>query len=287
MKFTMYHNFSDYVRDKGIEEAAEIALRLGFSSVEMLTGLVPEFENAISSVEEAKQVRLVLDKYQLPMSCYSVYVDLWDNPENERKMMEQVEIAAALGSPYLHHTLLPCDKDEAAFSNYDEAVCEIVEVAARIADYADTFGLTCIYEDQGYYVNGVKGFGKFWDRMKKRCKNVGICGDLGNILFVDETPQAFLEAYINDICHVHIKDYLWKDTANCPGKYWAETKDGNWVRDTMIGSGVVDFEACMDILKKAGYQGCFGLENCHPEPYEEGVFQAIEYISAVAKGAFE
>ena len=187
MKFTMYHNFADYVRDKGIEEAAEIALQLGFSSVEMFAAIVPGFENAISSVEEAKHMRTVLEKYHLPMSCYSVYVDLWRNPDNERELMKQAEIAAELGSPYFHHTLLPCDKDEAGFSNYDEAVCEIVEVAARIADYADTLGVTCIYEDQGYYVNGVEGFGKFWNRIKKRCKNVGICGDLGNILFGDET----------------------------------------------------------------------------------------------------
>lgn len=287
MKFTMYHNFSDYVRDKGIEEASEIALRLGFSSVEMLASLEPGFENPVSSIEEAKQIRTVLDKYHLPMSCYSVYVDLWRSPEKEKALMKQVEIAAALGSPYFHHTLLPCDKNNAGFSSYEEAVDEIVEVAARIADYADTFGITCIYEDQGYYVNGVEGFGKFWNRIKKRCENVGICGDLGNILFVNETPQAFLEAYIEDICHVHIKDYLWKNTANCPGKYWSETKDGSWVRDTMVGSGVVDFEACMDVLKKGGYQGRFALENFHPEPYEEGVFQAIQYINAVAKGAFE
>lgn len=44
------------------------------------------------------------------------------------------------------------------------------------------------------------------------------------------------------------------------------------------GHGVIDVEACMKILKDAGYNGAFALEISHPEPYEKGVEQAMEYL---------
>lgn len=279
MKFTMYHNFSTYVIEHGIEKAAEIAKSLGFSGVEIFSDDVTDAENAIKNVEEAIHAKRVLEEYGLVVNCYSVYAGIYRNPSGVESLMKQLDIAAALGSPYFHHTLLPWLELWDGAPEYKGAVQEVVEVAAQIADYADTLGVTCIYEDQGYYVNGVEGFRGFWNQMKKRCNNIGICGDLGNILFVNETPEVFLKEYVHDVCHVHVKDYIKKRAKESPGRYWLGAKDDCWLRDTMIGSGVVDFETCMNILKDAGYDGYFALENCHPEPYEEGVYQAMEYLN--------
>lgn len=278
MKFTMYHNFSANVLQHGIEKAAEIAKSLGFSGVEIFSDDVSGAENAIKNVEEAAYAKKVLEEYGLTVNCYSVYAGIYKNPAGVESLMKQLDIAAALGSPYFHHTLLPWLALWEGAPEYEEAVQEVVEAATQIANYADTLGITCIYEDQGYYVNGVEGFRGFWEQMKKRCKNIGICGDLGNILFVNETPEAFLKEYVQDVCHVHVKDYIWKRAKECPGRYWLGAKDDSWLRDTMVGSGVVDFETCMNILKDAGYDGYFALENSHPEPYEEGVYQAMEYL---------
>ena len=271
----MYSKFSERVLQYGIENTAEYAAQLRFSSVEYFVDAFCEESNPILSVEKAKEVKEVLDRFNLPVVCCSVYADLWNNPEGEKFLMKQVEIAATLGSPYFHHTLLSWIELPEDAPDYEEGIKDAVEAAVRIAKYADTFGITCIYEDQGYYVNGVEGFKGFWNEMKKRCRNVGICGDMGNILFVNEKPQDFLKAYIKDICHIHVKDYLWKKGTEKPGRYWLKTKDGSWLCDTIIGDGVVDVDSCMDILKNAGYEGYFALENSHPEPYEEGVKQAM------------
>lgn len=278
MKFTMYTGFSKKVLEYGIEYAAEYALQMGFSSVEFLANSCREDNNAIIDVTTARHAKEVLDQYNLSVACYSVFSDLWKNSGEEKVLMKQVEIATALGSPYFHHTLIPWLTVPKSAPSYWEAIEKVVDSAARIADYGNTFGITCIYEDQGCYVNGVSGFQGFWNQMQMRCKNIGICGDLGNILFVNELPQDFLRTYIKDICHVHVKDYLWKKAEVSPGSYWVEAKDNSWLRDTMVGNGVIDFGTCMNILKNAGYQGYFSLENTHPEPYEEGVQQAMEYL---------
>lgn len=280
MKFTMYTGFSENVAEKGIEGAAEYAAGLGFSSVEFFvnanSGVLTS--KILPDVGAAEHARKVLEQAGLSAACHSVFVDLYKQEENEKNLLQQAEIAGALGAPFLHHTLLPFYRTGENKPGYEEAIEKVVEVAGRVADYAATLGLTCIYEDQGGYVNGVEGFGGFWKKMKQRCKNVGICADLGNILYVGETPKPFLEAFAEDVCHVHVKDLLQKTTEVSPGRYWMRTMNGWWLRNTMVGSGVVDFEACLKILKKADYQGSFALENNHPEPYEDGVYQAMEYL---------
>ncbi len=268
------------VAEKGIEGAAEYAAGLGFSSVELCMSGYSESSRrrVLPDVEAAKYARNVLEQAGLSAACHSVFVELYKNEEGEKILMEQAEIAAALGSPFLHHTMLPWLTLPENAPDYEEAIEVVVEVAGRVADYAATLGVKCIYEDQGFYVNGIEGFGGFWKKMKQRSKNVGICVDLGNVLYVRETPQAFLEAFAEDVCHVHVKDLLQKTTEVSPGRYWMRTMNGWWLRNTMVGSGVIDFEACLKILKKADYQGGFALENNHPEPYEEGVYQAMEYL---------
>ena len=61
-------------------------------------------------------------------------------------------------------------------SDPSKAIDAAVAAAERIANHAEKFGITCIYEDQGYYVNGVEGVGVFYREIKKHCKNVGVWG---------------------------------------------------------------------------------------------------------------
>lgn len=273
MNFTMYTGFSEKIRECGIEQAADYAKGLGYTSVELYEEILPSWSYAIPDVASARKVKAVLDEKGLSVACYSVYADIWQKEETVQTLIELVDIAYELGSPFFHHTLLP-----SVVPSYEEGIQVAVDAAARIADYAATLGIICIYEDQGQYVNGVEGFQGFWSELKKRCTNVGICGDLGNILYVNEMPEPFLKAFIEDIRHVHVKDYLWKTGPISPGKYWNRGKADSWLRETMVGSGVVDFEACMKILKEAGYEGAFALELNHPEPYEAGVQQAMAYL---------
>ena len=278
MKFAMYNGFIENVRDVGIERAAEKALQLGFSSVEVFADLVSGNRNPIDDLTTAANVRKTLDQYGLTVSCYSVYADLWRNPTGESELKRHVRMAAVLGSPYIHHTLLPWLVPPETMPTSEVVIQDVAEAAVRIADYAATMGITCIYEIQGYYVNGVKGFRLFWDKVKSQCDNVGICGDLGNALFVNEKPENFLAEFASDICHVHVKDYQCQRATTSPGRYWTHAIDDIWLRDSVVGNGVVDFRTCLSILKDSGYDGCFALENGHPEPFEEGVHQAMAHL---------
>ena len=279
MQFTMYSRFIPTLAKLGAEATADYAINLGFSSVEVLEVTSPGHPSVIPDRETAKKIRRIFHERGLTVACYSVGTCIYRSPEAEESLRYQAEIAAELGSPFLHHTLVPWLKLPENAPTFDEALENVADAAARIAEYAAPLGVTCLYEDQGLYANGVDGFGRFYREIKKRTNNVGVCGDVGNVLFVDESPVPFFREFIGEIRHVHIKDYLYKtDTVVSPGMYWLGTGHGNWVRDTMIGHGDLDIAGCMKILKDAGYTGALAFENEHPEPYEAGVKQGMEYL---------
>ena len=279
MQFTMYSGFIQTLAKHGAEATADYAANLGFSSVEILEFASPGHPTVIPDRETAKNVRRALEERGLTVACYSVCATLYRNPEAEESLKYHAEIAADLGSPFLHHTLLPWLKKTPDLPAFDEALEITADSAARVANYAAPLGVTCLYEDQGLYANGVTGFGTFYREIKNRAANVGVCGDVGNVLFVDESPVPFFREFIGDIRHVHIKDYHYRtDTSVSPGAGWHETAHGNRVKDCMFGTGDIDIAGCMEILKNAGYNGALAFENEHPEPFEVGVKQGMDYL---------
>ena len=280
MQIAMYSYFDSMLIEKGIEKTAEYAKKLNFSGVELLSSTSTMLQDSIPNATIARKVRKVLDDYDLPMVCYSVGCDTTEH-DTVQKMYKKIDIAKELGSPYVHHTLIlgsPGKEKPANATELNEKIAIAVDAAEKIAKYAESLGIVCIYEDQGYYVNGVKQFGLFYNEIKKRCKNVGVCADFGNIMFMDEKPEDFLTEYAEDVKHVHVKDFLYKKTNVNPGMYWRNIADSTWLRHTMIGHGVINYPACMQILKENGYNGAISLEISHPEPYENGVQQAMEYL---------
>ncbi len=278
MNFTMYPQFLRILAERGIRETAAYAANLGFSSVELLEVTGPGHPSVIPDRATAKTVRETLTEYGLTVACYSVGTMLYNNPAAVDSLKYQAELAAELGCPYLHHTLVTWLKRPENAPSFDEVLEPVARAAAEVANYAAPLGVTCLYEDQGVYANGVEGFGKFYRAVKDLSPNVGVCGDMGNTLFANESPVPFFEAFIGEIRHVHVKDYLIKNGGENPGMYWLSTEGGNFVRDTMIGHGNVDLASCMTILKKAGYTGAYAFEIEHPEPFEAGVKQGMDYL---------
>lgn len=272
MKFALYSNLEIMLIEHGAYFAAEYAKKMGFSGLE-LVALVDR--DAIPDLKEAQRIKAIMDSYDLLFVCYSVPCNVYHEDVLD-EMKKRIEIAAELGSPYVHHTLMPGIflKD----SIYEEnAISKCVDVAEKIANFADGYGITCIYEQQGFCVNGFDNYVLFYDEMKKRCANVGVCADFGNSLFVGEQPTKLIEKYVSDIKQVHFKDYITKNTSVNPGLHWRELPNNNWLRNIMVGHGEVEYDKCLKLLKDSGYNGYYSLELAHPEPFDEGVKQAMEY----------
>ena len=119
--------------------------------------------------------------------------------------------------------------------------------------------------------------------MKNRCENIGVCADFGNIFYAGEKPEDFIATYIDDIKHVHIKDYHFKTfnkSPDCPGDGWGKAKYG-WAQNSVVGEGIVDMEKCLKLLKAAGYDGIYSLEICHKEPLDYGIDTATRHLTEI------
>ena len=266
MNFAFYTHFTGLTANRGIRAAAEYASSHGYASVEVLEGASGN-PPAIATVDEAKEAGRILGEYGLSVACYSVGATIYKNPRAVESLKRHAELAAALGAPYLHHTLVGTLRPLPELPDFETMLPEVVGSACEVAEYAAGLGLTCLYEEQGAYFNGVERFGRFYNEMKLRRDNIGVCGDFGNSLFVDVIPSDFIKAFAGEIRHVHIKDYLRSDK---PMSGWLPTVGGNYLFDCAAGDGAADCIGSLTALRASGYDGCFAIEHevGFPEPFE-------------------
>lgn len=256
MIFTNYNQFYLDRKERGIEYAAAHTRALGFDGVEYLGKACSEFWR------EAERERRVLDSEGLTVSCYSLSAQLFTDDQKtvEKQIARHIEAAAILGSPYFHHTIFPLYSAPESWNNgYREVFEGIVDLAERIAKRCSEYGLTCLYEPQGMYFNGIEGLAKIYRELKERGCSVGICGDFGNSLFLEVDPVRVFEHFARDIRHVHVKDHLITDQIY-PDKRSYQSVSGKRIYDVALGEGVVDFAQGFRALKEVGYDGAVSFE---------------------------
>ena len=253
MKLVNYAQFAFDMNERGIAYAAAHSAALGFEAVEYL-----DLDEARPrTVEQANEERRILRQNGLEVACYSMLVDLWGC--DEAAVMEKLDYIAALGTPLLHHTLLPQFARTADSPDFEQALARVLPRAAKIAARAEALGMSVIYEPQGLYFNGPLHIERFLKEMKALGHNVGFCADFGNPLFVDADPVACAAHLLQSVRHVHIKDYTLgeREIPELEG-YWLE--NGKRLTVTPLGTGVVDVKGALALLHDAGYDGTVALE---------------------------
>lgn len=246
------------------QEGVDYVKKIGVDAIEPYS--VNEF--ATPDVEAARRLRDYAGEQGVDICCFSMGADFFkENPAEEvERLKRYADTAAAMGSPYLHHTLLPHLTLDILKQPFAPVLERAVQCEREVYDYAEQQGVRCVYEDQGFYFNGVQRFDDFMGAMNR---NIGVVADLGNILFVGEKPEVFVARFAPLICHVHAKDYLYKDAGwPNPGERWYHTREGGYLRGTLVGHGVVNFLRVFSILREVGYNGYYSLEyDGVEEPY--------------------
>lgn len=242
------------------EQVIKYAAADGLDGIEIL----PEYQLVEEGgLDYAKKLKDLLDSEGVVCSCVSRGISaLPDVKEAIKHLKYAVDLTKILGAPFLHHTFqgtfnmndLPKD-----LTVYHNAEKHFVEMAREVAYYAGEQGLDCIYEDQGFFVNSPERLGELIHKIDMY--NIGVCLDVGNSLFYDIPAEAFAGQFAPIIKHVHIKDYIKSEAASCPGRDWDRTISGNWLKNCLPGTGIVNLEKIFNILLSAGYDGFYSLEN--------------------------
>lgn len=251
-------------------EMVDLAAKHGLVYLETLNIL----ELSTPDVDFAKKLRAYAADKGISFPCVSVGMNLVG--EDHREAIEAVknyaQVAAALGSPYLHHTIcLEFEDYRKVANNFDLFYNRGLAAVREIYDYAQALGIRTLYEDQGFLFNGRENFARF---LKDVGRDVGVVADFGNIQFVDEEVEDFIAAFPQKICHVHAKDYrVTPGTARAKEAGEYTTKGGNYLLDCHLGQGHVHLDRAFEALRAVGYYGPISLE-CSPiGPDEEAGFR--------------
>lgn len=242
-------------------QAVDFAKTCGIAAVEPYC----DREFTLPDVDAAKRLADYAGEQGIGICCFSLAVNVaaTDNTAEIERLKRYADVAAAMGSPFLHHTLLPGLKHDFVRLPFSQLLQRAVQSIRTIYDYAEQVGVKCVYEDQGYVFNGCERFERLIEAVDRE---IGVVADLGNILFVGEQPEVFVGRFAPFIDHVHVKDYLFQPgDSDQPDSHWLTTRDGDYLRDTIIGHGAINFEKIIRILLRAGYQGYYSLEYCGPE----------------------
>lgn len=253
-----------------IDEAAE----RGMTAIEGFTNM----ELTEPDLEAAKKLRAYADEKGIRFCCLSCYCNFaLENTEDQiQRMMDFIDVAAILGSPYFHHTLVAgYPTPDYVLANWDALFENTLAAIRRLYDYGQTKNVRLIYEDQGYMFNGVVNYGKFLDSVGR---DVGVLLDMGNNYNVDEALDGFLEAYLPRVCHVHIKDVLYGPTPEgMPDNLY--TLKGNYFWPVAMGEGIMDHKRYVTRLEEAGYTGFYALEYGAPTDDSPLMEQTAETLS--------
>lgn len=253
----MNHRIAFYARPfPGIQswyDMVDASAERGMTSLEAFTNM----DLAEPDVEEAKKLRAYAEAKGVRICCLSCFcrMTLENTEEQVQRMMAFVDVAAALGSPYFHHTVVSAyTTPDPLLENWDAVFENAVNAVRRIYDYGQSKGVRLIYEDQGYMVNGVENYGKFLEALDR---DVGVLLDIGNNYNVDEELDGFLEKYLSRICHVHVKDVTYSQEV-VPG--WIHTLNHHSFWCVPMGQGIIDHRKYISRLEEAGYTGVYSLE---------------------------
>jgi len=247
--------------NKSPVEAVAMARELGFDSIEY-TGM---------DRETALRVREAADRAGMPVINYAVggnflRGDISVEAEAER-LCGEVDIAEILGAKKMRHDAAAgFNAPLNAYNSFDQALPVIAKGCRMVTEYAAKKGVETMIENHGYFCQDSLRVASLIGAVNH--PNYGALVDIGNFLCADDNPAIACGNVAAMAKHVHAKDFHVKPgTHDNPSEGWFQSRGGNYLRGAIIGHGDVPVRQCLNILRRAGYDGYVsiefeGLEDC-------------------------
>ena len=271
------YSFSKYMRETGANyfQICDIAREMGFEGIEFID-LKTEVQPAESVEALARAVREHCDSIGLPIAAYTVGADFIEHENEVERLKGQVDIAAILGVKVMRHDVT-WRRDIPWREIIDRTAADIREVA----DYAQSKGVVTCTENHGYVMQDSHRVESLM--LAVNHPNYRWLVDMGNFLCADEPPMHALPIAAPYAVHAHAKDFLLKKEQ--PSDDWFPTLNGDFLRGTVVGHGVVPVRECVKELRKAGYDGWLSLEFEGMEDNLPALRSGLAYLKKVVEEA--
>lgn len=247
------YSFYKYLSEGKLDPVTvmEKAKELGFDGI--------EFAYDKASIE--KYIPAVVaksDELDLPIVAYLTSADFVNRDfEGEvARLHEEVDVAAALGVKLMRHdTTWAFPKGK----TFEDILPIIAEGCRKVTEYAQTKGIRTMVENHGILVQDSARVVALYRAVNH--ENFSLLADMGNFMCADENSAVAMGNVLPYAAHIHAKDFHFKsgDGEN-PGEGFFGTRAGNYLRGAIVGHGVVPVKQCLQLIKRAKYDGWMSLE---------------------------
>ena len=274
------YSFAQYMGETKANyfQIIDLAKEMGFDAIEFID-LKLDVQPAESLEALAKDIRTYCEKKALPIAAYTVGADFLNRENEAERVKGQVDIAEILGAPVMRHDAFWSLPEGMTWRQGVEKVAPLIR---EVTEYAAAKGIRTCTENHGLILQDA-------ERVETLIRtvdhpNYGWLVDMGNFLCADDNPLRAVPIAAPYAFHAHVKDFIFKSYADDdPGDGWIHTRNGNYIRGTVAGHGVVPIRKCLSILKEAGYQGVVSYEFEGHEQNLPALKNALKFIRKAAE----
>jgi sugar phosphate isomerase/epimerase len=263
------YSFQQLIKEGKITQLDTVSLahELGFEGIEF-TDLCPDNKNNATKEEQlsyARRIREEADRVGIPVVGYMVGADLYKGSEEENekeicRVMDQLDIACAMGAPLLRHDVCYKETVNGRFVGFDRMLPTLAKNARRITEYAATLGIRTCTENHGKIAQDSDRVERLYYAVDH--PNYGLLVDIGNFACADEDSACAVSRVAPCAIHVHAKDFIkFPFGTEIPeGISAVHTRGRNRLSGCALGDGTIPVAQCLDILRSVGYDGYVSIE---------------------------
>lgn len=274
------YSFAQYMGETKANyfQIIDLAKEMGFDAIEFID-LKLEVQPAESLSALAKDIRVYCESKNLPIAAYTVGADFLNRKNEAERVKGQVDIAEILGAPVMRHDAFWSLPEGMTWRQGVEKVAPLIR---EVTEYAAAKGIRTCTENHGLILQDAERVETLIRTVNH--PNYGWLVDMGNFLCADDNPLRAVPIAAPYAFHAHVKDFIFKSWADDdPGDGWIHTRNGNYIRGTVAGHGVVPIRKCLSILKDAGYKGVVSYEFEGHEQNLPALKNALKFIRKAAE----
>lgn len=274
------YSFQQYLNAGKIDHLGMIdkAKEIGIEGMEYIALPGETFEERC---ELAHKIREKADSVGMPIISHTVGANLYQgsaeaDAEEVERIKRQLDIAKILGAPVLRHDLCWSLPKDGSARSFDQMMPTLVKNAREITEYAASLGIRTCSENHGLLAQDSDRMERFFNAVNH--ENYGLLVDIGNFSCVDEDNVRAVSRVAPYATHVHAKDFHFFDEKQ-DGCF--QTRGCNYLKGAILGEGFVNVKKCIDVIKRAGYDGYVSIEFEGSEDCIEAITRGYQYLKSI------
>ena len=255
-----------------------LAKEMGFDAIEFVDFAFPANEDpkayARAIGEESRRVGL-------PISNFAFGADFINGSDGNQEVeiaraKDMIDLAALMGSPLARHDIT-AGPNPRTFQGYDNLLPRLAAAVRAVTGYAQEKNIRTMTENHGFFSQDSRRVEKLVNTVAH--ENFGLLCDMGNFLCADEDPAVAVGRVAPYVFYAHAKDFFIKSgDGPDPGEGFFASRNGNYLRGTIIGHGCVPVLHCLRALKRAGFDGTIAIEFEGMEDCQTGIRVGLQNL---------